>query len=174
MSRQLRIIKAVVNTLDAAGISAWLFGGWGLDARIGRITREHGDVEFWVERTDAARSKAVLVRVGATALATQPPEESCEFTWDGGDFSTAYFDRRPDGSSIQLRGRWSDWLFPPASFGDEPGTLDGMPVLAMSVGGMLAMKEQYPRLRNGRPWRQKDIDDMVVLRKLAAEADVRP
>jgi Aminoglycoside-2''-adenylyltransferase len=172
MTAQLRIIKAVVNALDEVGIPAWLFGGWGLDARVGRITREHGDVEFWVERTDAGRSKAVLTGAGATALATQPPEESCEFSWDGADFSTAYFDR-PDGSSIQLLGRWSDWLFPPGSFGDEPGTLDGTPVLAMSVAGMLAMKEQYPRLRNGRPWRQKDIDDMTVLRRLA-ETDVRP
>jgi hypothetical protein len=174
MTAQLRVIKAVVNALGAADISAWLFGGWGLDARIGRITREHGDVEFWVERTDAGRSKAVLVEAGATALATQPPEESCEFTWDGADFSTAYFDRRPDGSSIQLLGRWSDWQFPPDSFGYEPGTLDGMPVRAMSVAGMLAMKEQYPHLRNGGPWRQKDIDDIKVLRRLAIGADERP
>jgi Aminoglycoside-2''-adenylyltransferase len=170
---QLRIIKAVVNTLDAAGISAWLFGGWGLDARIGRITREHGDVELWVERTDAGRSKTVLTGASATALATQPPEEACEFTWDGTDFSTAYFDRRPDGSFSQPLGRFSDWLFPPGSFSDEPGTLDGTPVLAMSAAGMLAMKEQYPRLRNGRPWRQKDINDMAVLRKLA-QTNARP
>jgi lincosamide nucleotidyltransferase A/C/D/E len=174
MTAQLRIIKAVANALDAAGISAWLFGGWGLDARIGRITRGHGDIEFWVERTDAGRSKAALTGAGATALGTQPPEEACEFTWDGIDFSTAYFDRRSDGSFSQPLGRFSDWLFPPGSFGDEPGTLDGVPVLAMSVAGMLAMKEQYPRLRNGSPWRQKDIDDIKVLRGLAAEADTRP
>jgi hypothetical protein len=43
-----------------------------------------------------------------------------------------------------------------------------MPVLAMSVSGMLAMKEQFPRLRNGRPWRQKDITDMEILRRLAS------
>jgi hypothetical protein len=171
---QLRVIKAVVDVLDAVGISAWLFGGWGLDARIGRVTREHGDVEFWVERTDAGWSKAALVAAGATALATQPPEESCEFTWEGTDFSTAYFDRWPDGSFSQPDGRFSDWLFPSGSFGDEPGTLDGVPVLAMSVAGMLAMKEQYPHLRNGGPWRQKDIDDIKVLRRLAAEAGVRP
>ena len=174
VTAQLCVIRAVVNALEASGTAAWLFGGWGLDARIGRITREHGDVEFWVERTDAGRSKAVLVEAGATALATQPPEEACEFTWDGTDFSTAYFDRWPDGSFSQPQGRFSDWLFPPGSFGDEPGILDGTPVPAMSVAGMLAMKEQYPRLRNGGPWRQKDIDDMVVLRRLAAEADVRP
>jgi hypothetical protein len=153
---QLRVMKAVMNALGAVDISAWLFGGWGFDVRIGRITREHGDIEFWLERVDAERSKAVLVGAGATALTTQPPAESCEFTWDGVDFSTAYFDRQPDGSFSQPQGQWSDWLFPPGSLGDEPGTLDGTPVLAMSVAGMLAMNEQFPHLRNGRPWRQKD------------------
>ena len=171
---QLRVIRAVVDALGPVGISAWLFGGWGLDARIGRITRDHGDVEFWVERVNAKRSKAVLEVAGATALATQPPEEACEFTWDGADFSTAYFDRQTDGSSTQLQGRWSDWLFPPGSFGEEPGKLDGVPVLAMSVAGMLAMKEQYPHLRNGGPWRQKDIDDIQVLRGLVAESGAKP
>jgi hypothetical protein len=169
---QLRVIRKVISVMQAADIPAWLFGGWGLDARIGRITCEHGDVEFWVERAHAGRSKAVLVEAGATALTTQPPEESCEFTWDGVPLSTAYFDRRADGSCSQILGRWSDWLFPPGSFGDEPGVLDGTPVLAMSVSGMLAMKEQFPRLRNGRPWRQKDIADIVMLRGLAARGRV--
>jgi hypothetical protein len=166
---QLRVIRKVIAATHAVDIPAWLFGGWGLDARIGRITREHGDVEFWVERIHAERSKAVLVRVGATALTTQPPEESCEFTWDGVSFSTAYFDRRSDGSLSQPLGRFSDWLFPPGSFGDDPGTLDGTPVLAMSVSGMLAMKEQFPHLRNGRPWRQKDVADIEILRGLLVQ-----
>jgi hypothetical protein len=167
---QLRVIKTVTQVLGAVGIQAWLFGGWGLDARIGRITRQHGDVEFWLERTDAERSRAVLVGAGATALATQPPEEACEFIWDGVEFSTAYFDRQPDGAFSQPRGRWSDWLFPPGSFGDEPVLLDGTPVLAMSVAGMLAMKEQFPNLRHGRPWRPKDIADIDTLRRLAGDS----
>ena len=164
---QLRVIRKVVATLRAADVSAWLFGGWGLDARIGRITREHGDVEFWVERIHAERSKVLLLEAGATALPTQPPEESCEYMWDDVSFSTAYFDRQSDGSFIQPLGRFSDWRFPPDSFGEEPVTLDGTPVLAMSVSGMLAMKEQFPSLRNGRPWREKDITDMEILRRLA-------
>jgi len=166
---QLRVIRLVIAATQAANIPAWLFGGWGLDARIGRITREHGDIELWVERIHAERSRAVLVGAGATALTTQPPEEACEFMWDDVPFSTAYFDRQPDGSSTQLLGRWSDWQFPPESFGDEPGMLDGTPALAMSVSGMLAMKEQFPHLRNGRPWRPKDIRDIDTLRSLVAE-----
>lgn len=32
---------------------------------------------------------------------------------------------------------------------------------------MIAMKEQFPHLRNGRPRPQKDIDDLEILRGLA-------
>ena len=165
---QARVIHEVVEALKAVGVSAWLFGGWGLDARIGRITREHGDVEFWMERCDGPRSMAALVDAGAMVLPTQPPEESCEFTWMGVDFSTAYFDRQPDGT-FTTEGRWSDWVFPADSFGDVPGTLDGDLVPAMSVAGMLAMKEQFPKLRNGRPWRDKDVGDLKAVRALSAE-----
>ena len=164
---QLGLIRRVVTVMRAADISIWLFGGWGQDARLGRITRDHGDVEFWVERDQAERSKAFLVAAGAVVLPTQPPEESCEYDWDDVHFSTAYFDRESAGT-ITLMGRWSDWELPPESFDDDPGILDGLVVPTMSVTGMLAMKEQFPRLRNGRPWRQKDIDDIEILQALAA------
>lgn len=38
----------------------------------------------------------------------------------------------------------------------------------MSTTGMLAMKEQYPQLHNGRPWRPKDIADIETLKTLIA------
>jgi Aminoglycoside-2''-adenylyltransferase len=166
---QLRMIHRIVELLSAADVELWLFGGWGLDARIGRVTRSHGDIEFWVPRSAGARSKKALADAGATELSTQPPEESCEFVWDDVEFSTAYFDRRPDGTFAQVQGRWSDWAFPADSFGDDPGLLGGVPVPAMSVAGMLAMKEQFPTLRNGRPWRDKDIADIAVLRGLLTD-----
>lgn len=33
---------------------------------------------------------------------------------------------------------------------------------------MLAMKEQVPGLRNGRPWRAKDIADIEMLQELTS------
>jgi hypothetical protein len=96
------------------------------------------------------------VDAGSVALATLPPEKAGEIVWDGVRFSTAYFDRRAAHSA----GRWSDWVFPPDSFGDDCGLLDRIPVPAMSVAGMLAMKEHLPTVRNGAPWRDKDIGDI--------------
>jgi hypothetical protein len=102
-----------------------------------RTERQLGVIRRVTAITQAAGISAWLFG----ALATQPPEESCEFTWDDVPFSAAYFDRQPDGSFSQVLGRWSD----------------------------LAMKEQFPHLRNGRPWRPKDTGDIEILRRLAAE-----
>ena len=41
---------------------------------------------------------------------------------------------------------------------------------------MLAMKEQFPQLLNGRSWRPKDIQDLATLREMLAkdERDAQP
>jgi hypothetical protein len=58
-----------------------------------------------------------------------------QYTWNGIWFSTAYFDVRPDGSSIRIGGRFEDWVLPPGSFPDDPVEIEGLPVLAMSGRG---------------------------------------
>ena len=162
---QLVTLKAVVAVLRSVGVPAWLFGGWGLDAKVGRKTREHGDIEFWVERIHDERSKAALVAAGARLWRRSrqwSPVSSRGTAWT---LVLPTSTGEPDGW-FQPRGRYSDWLFPPGSFGDDLGTLDGESVPTMSVAGMLAMKEQFPHLRSGAPWRQKDSADIETLRGL--------
>jgi hypothetical protein len=62
-------------------------------------------------------------------------------------------------------------VLPVGSFGTDTATLDGVDVLAMSAAGMLAMKVQHPSLRNGRPWRPKDVADVEVLRRVVGRHD---
>lgn len=162
---QVEAIKDIAEALSAAGIRWWLFGGWGLDACIGRITRDHGDIEIWVEMADATATRAALVAQGFDAIATQPPEESQEFERAGVRFSTAFFVRTDDGFA-HPQGRWSDWRFPPGSFSHQVGAIGELKVPVMSTEGMLAMKSQYSTLRNGRPLRPKDVSDIAALRGL--------
>jgi lincosamide nucleotidyltransferase A/C/D/E len=162
---QVAVIKEIGDVLATAGVRWWLFGGWGIDAHIGRITREHGDIELWVRNDAADAVRTALVVHGFEAIATQPPEEAQEFERDGVRFSAAFFVRTDDGYA-RPEGRWSDWSFPPGSFGDLVGTIRELRVPVMSIAGMLAMKTQYATLRNGHPLRPKDIADMVVLRGL--------
>lgn len=50
-SVQIQLIADIKSAMDSRALGWWLFGGWGLDAQLGRITRDHGDVEFWVKRS---------------------------------------------------------------------------------------------------------------------------
>jgi lincosamide nucleotidyltransferase A/C/D/E len=43
-----------------------------------------------------------------------------------------------------------------------------MTIPVMSPAGMLAMKQQYPTLRNGKPLRDKDIRDIAILIELVS------
>ena len=151
--------------LNRARVRGWLFGGWALDIRLGRITREHGDIEFWVERCDGERAEGALTAVGSAFLDTQPVEESREFAKGGITCSFALFDRASDGT-FRTQGRWSDWVFPAGSFPDVPARLGDLVVTTMSAEGMLAMKEQFAHLRNGEPLREKDARDLILLRGL--------
>ena len=67
---QVEIIKEIGDVLAAAGVRWWLFGGWGMDAHIGRITREHGDIELWIAIDDADTVRTALVAHGFEAIAT--------------------------------------------------------------------------------------------------------
>ena len=65
-----------------------------------------------------------------------------------------------------MQGRWPDWNFPIRSFEGDIGQLDDMTVPVMSAAGMLAMKQQYPTLWNGKPLRDKDVRDIAILTEL--------
>ena len=164
---QLEVIRLVDRTLGSHNIRWWLFGGWALDALLGDVTRDHGDIEFWVERKDSVAVLDALMGAGAMPMDTQPIEESREYTIGDVWFSSAYFDRDLD-DTYRLDGRWSDWSFPGGSFSEDTGELAGMRVPVMSAAGMLAMKQQYPTLRNGKPLREKDVRDIALLTVLAA------
>ncbi len=136
-------------------------------AQIGRVTRDHGDIELWVDRREGHHVQRLLVDAGAIILDTQPREESRSTTGTAPGCAP-YFDAQPDGT-FTTKGRFDDWVFPVGSFPDELVALEGTPLRAMSVVGMLAMKEQYPHLRNGRPWRDKDLADVRILRSMLGD-----
>ncbi|MGH9043509.1 MAG: nucleotidyltransferase domain-containing protein [Acidimicrobiales bacterium] len=57
-------VLGVISQLEAAGVSVWLAGGWGVDALLGRQTRRHADVDLVVARDDCEASDACLTQMG--------------------------------------------------------------------------------------------------------------
>lgn len=57
-------VLGIVDCLDAAGVSAWLSGGWGVSALAGRQLRQHSDLDLVIDRGDEARAVEALKDLG--------------------------------------------------------------------------------------------------------------
>jgi lincosamide nucleotidyltransferase A/C/D/E len=57
-------VPYILDLLATAGVQAWLDGGWGVDALLGRITRPHNDLDLVLPLADLTRAVEVLVRSG--------------------------------------------------------------------------------------------------------------
>ncbi|MBO0731850.1 MAG: hypothetical protein J2P57_21505, partial [Acidimicrobiaceae bacterium] len=57
-------VLGVLDRLDERGIDAWVDGGWGVDALIGRQTREHDDLDLVVDMKAVDRVRCLLVEDG--------------------------------------------------------------------------------------------------------------
>ena len=50
--------------MEAHGVELWLMGGWGVDALLGRQTREHHDLDVLVEVSALERFRHRLADLG--------------------------------------------------------------------------------------------------------------
>jgi hypothetical protein len=57
-------VLRLVQLLEARGISVWLDGGWGVDARLEEQVREHDDLDLVVEMGRVASLIEVMTAAG--------------------------------------------------------------------------------------------------------------
>jgi len=67
-------LLAVIGLVEADGIDVWLDGGWGVDALLGRQTREHDDLDLVAELDYASRIIELLSDLGYSVVAGGPPK----------------------------------------------------------------------------------------------------
>lgn len=53
-------VLEIAEALERGGVHYWLAGGWGVDALVGRRTRDHRDLDLVIDGTDTARAVQAL------------------------------------------------------------------------------------------------------------------
>ena len=106
----------ILDRLDAAGVAAWLDGGWAVDAVLREETRRHADLDLIVLVSDVAAMRAALEPDGFALTRGEP--HSNYVLGDGAarelDVHPVRFDDRGDGIYRMENG--DDWTFPAAGF----------------------------------------------------------
>jgi lincosamide nucleotidyltransferase A/C/D/E len=123
-------VLQVLTILHSAGVHAILDGGWGVDALLGRETRDHGDLDLVVALEDVPRIQAALGPLGFTLHEGQLPVRfvlrRCE---EQLDFHTVTFDA--DGGGVQPQPDGGSFRYPPEGF--VTGSVGGVPVACISA-----------------------------------------
>ena len=63
----------IIDALRSRGLTAWVHGGWGVDALLGTQTRDHDDLDLVVQLSDWPKIAAALTRLGYRVAQGGPP-----------------------------------------------------------------------------------------------------
>ena len=161
---QLRTIGWLHTLLTQGGIDYWLFGGWAVDFHIGRVTRDHADVDVAIWAQDLNRIRALLEAEGWTHAPVHGEDGYTGYERRGTRLELAFLARDEEGKiHTPLADGRGDW--PAGSFGDDQAEVSG--VVARVVGlRSLIQDKSGPRLDPAAA--AKDRADVALLNSLGA------
>src|SRR5262245_13638715 len=151
-------VLAVLEQLEAASVKNWVDGGWGVDALLGRQTRQHDDLDLVVSRGDESRALKALEALGFGRVREVEPGLPARLVLRDEldrrvDFHLVVFDEGGNGWQ-QLSHR--AWALYPAEGLRGAGTVAGKAVICLTADLQL-------RHHLGYAWDDSDANDMLLL-----------
>jgi len=154
MPRSAEDVVEILDRLETAGVAASVAGGWAVDALLGRLTREHGDLDLAVDADDIDRAIDALETLH---LRIEVDERPARLALSDGrravDLHPVRWDA--DGAGRQSTGSGGDFVYPPGST-DARGRIGGREVRCLAPELLLTFHLGYE---------PRDIDrrDMAAL-----------
>jgi lincosamide nucleotidyltransferase A/C/D/E len=109
-------VLRVMEKLGESGVSAWLDGGWGVDALLERQTRDHEDLDLVIELRQADAARQALRELAYEMTLDERPTRLVVRSSDGReiDLHTVVLDE--DGGGVQHLQNGRSYRYPPEGF----------------------------------------------------------
>lgn len=104
-------VVEVIGALELAGVGAWVYGGWGIDALLGEQTRSHDDLDVIIQASDIEAAIQVTRDLGFSLTTDELPQGFVvrDPLDRRVDFHPIRF--RSDGSAVQEINGGGEWVF---------------------------------------------------------------
>lgn len=147
-------VVAVLDVLEDDAIPVSVAGGWAVDALLGRVTREHGDLDLAIDTTLVDDAVEALGRIG---LRSELDERPARLVLGDGRRAVDLHPIAwgPDGTGIQEGLAGERFTYPPGST-DAVGHIDGRTVSCLTPALLIAFHLGYEP-------RPVDRQDMAAL-----------
>lgn len=153
------LVLDLLDRCDRAGVEVWIGGGWGVDALVGRQTREHRDLDLLHRHEQDAALRVILAELGYVPETDWWPVR-LELA------GPSYVDIHPvrfaaDGSAVQSGLDDTELVYPAEAFAH--GSVGGRRVGCLSLAQQLTFHSGYEP-------RDVDLHDLALLRQLEDRA----
>ena len=129
---------AILGRLEAAGLTVWVDGGWGVDALAGEQTRAHDDLDLVAPLAEIPALERELAALGYERLGGAPPMSFESVDADGRQVDVHPI--APDGAYRMRDG--GVWHYPLSGLTGS-GAIGGRPVRCLDVATQLITHEGY-------------------------------
>ena len=148
----------VLDLLRRAGAEVWVGGGWGIDALVGRRTRDHRDLDLMHRQEQEPSVVAALAADGFVESLDWRPVRFVLTAPDGREIDLHPLVFAEDGSAVQASGEPErPFGYPASCF--VTGTVGGTTVPCLSA-------EQQVYFHQGYQPSERDRHDMAQLRRV--------
>jgi hypothetical protein len=157
----MSVIAEAVAALGERQLSCWVAGGWAVDFLVGRVTREHRDVDIVIWAADGSAATGALRDAGFMLQPVRAPE-LIHFERKGVPVTLSFIEREADGTLV-TPGKWRDWPWPPDSLSAPPGRIGSLTIPIVSLASQIETKSNYATHIHGAPLRPQDEVDLSLL-----------
>jgi hypothetical protein len=163
VDRQLAAIAEVRNVTQRLAVDVWLRGGWALDFSLGRVTREHADIDWfcWAGHLDAIAQDLTGLGWDPVDTGTGPHR-----TLVRGDVHMSFQAMVPGAreTAVIADGPLVGEHWPASMIaGAQVGRIGAQDCLTISPAAQLRLKRMTPQWFPGRTTRPKDLEDIAQL-----------
>lgn len=161
---QLAAISEMVDVARSLDSEIWLRGGWAMDFYLGRLTREHLDVDWYVWNSEMPVIANALVARGWTDMGQHPAEQQRDLAKGSVEFGIAPLARAGDGRVVVGGGPWRNAPLPKDILANAlECQLGGIQCPVISPAAQIEIKQMMPTWVPGLPTRLKDAADIDLL-----------
>lgn len=152
----------MLATAAGLGISLWLRGGWAMDFFLGKVTRSHRDIDWFILAEDVELLRAAMLADGYVDVTTAPTQQQLDLQRGEIEHGFALL-RLEDRGPVVAGGPWGGEPWPAGMLGDDIGRIGGVRAPFISPEAQIEIKMMMPVWNPALARRQKDVDDVAAL-----------
>lgn len=151
----------VARELDAR---VWLRGGWAMDFFLGRLTREHLDIDWFALADEVPGLCEQLLQRGFADVTTADPAQQIDLRRGRVDHGIAIIRLDDRENAVVAGGTWAGEPWPVGMLDGCIGQIGDSRAPVISPGAQIEIKTMLPVWNPTLRRRQKDLDDIAALR----------